>query len=157
MYIEKEQDKSAGKIRSVVEVMDAELRKEGWTQDQLNENRQLADRYEELLAAGYTDAQIETAWNGKSPQEILAGANKVASITGQSKDEEIEVSPDRLTQKLDALHEYQIDALITSFIKKGVNPWKAVPRSPLGDKINAFVRWAIEAEVLEEAERRAQS
>jgi hypothetical protein len=66
-----------------------------------------------------------------------------------------------LVKKLNMMHEHEVDSLITSFMaevepnsnppKPGRDPWKAVPKSPLGDKINFFVRWAVTEQVLEEA------
>lgn len=81
MNIQSEQKGTTKAIRSVREVMDAvltkELMDEGMSETQarqeLAESRQMADRYEELLAKGYTEKQIDALWEGKGPQEILAG------------------------------------------------------------------------------------
>ena len=43
------------------------------TRQQLAESRLMEDRYEELLAKGYTEEQIDALWGGKTPQEILSG------------------------------------------------------------------------------------
>ena len=67
--------------RLVVEAIDAEFVKEGQeqgipeeiTRQKLAESRRMADRYEEMLAQGYTAAQIDSLWANKTPQEILAG------------------------------------------------------------------------------------
>jgi hypothetical protein len=42
------------------------------TQEQLDESRKLADKYEELQLQGYSEDQIDALWKGKTPQEILA-------------------------------------------------------------------------------------
>jgi len=53
------------------DIVDEEWIEEGATQDELNENRQLSERFAELLSAGYTEKQINAEWQGKTPQEIL--------------------------------------------------------------------------------------
>jgi hypothetical protein len=68
----------------------------------------------------------------------------------------VQVTTTLLTDKLRELHDHQIDALITSFMNEGVNPWDGVVRAPRGEKINTFVMWAVTAKVLEEAYRKAQ-
>lgn len=77
----KQQDQES-MSRLVIEAIDAEFIREGLekgipeniTRQHLAENRQMLDRYEELLAAGYTEDQIDALWEGKTSQEILAGA-----------------------------------------------------------------------------------
>ena len=71
---------------SVIEVMDEEFKTNGdhfgkiWTQEELDESRRMSDCYEELLAKGYTEKQIDALWEGKTPQEIIAetSANETA-------------------------------------------------------------------------------
>ena len=78
-------EKLEGKMRSNEGIMDAVLTEEGWTPEQLDESRRMADRYEELRAAGYTNDQIDAVWKGKSPNEILAGGRKAASTPANDK------------------------------------------------------------------------
>jgi len=85
MNKQSEASMTTGHLRSVEEIMDTELKKEGWTQQQLEEGKLLMGRYERLLFQGYTDEQINTLWEGKTNQEILAEASekKAAPRTSQ--------------------------------------------------------------------------
>lgn len=73
------QQSSTGRLRSAVEIMDEEFKIKGdhfgkiWTQAELDESRRLSDRHEELLAKGYSEERIDALWEGKTPQEIIAG------------------------------------------------------------------------------------
>lgn len=104
MNTERVQGKPAGNIRSVVDVMDAELCREGWTQEQLDESRLLADRHEELLAKGYTEAQIDADWKGKTLQEILGATGDAASDASRGAGNGAELTPTILTRKVTVPH-----------------------------------------------------
>ena len=94
---------------------------------------------------------VDTAY---LPPQSEAGAT-TSPANAQRGDTDMEITPALLNHKLSGMHEYQVDALITSFMRTGVDPWKSVPKSPLGDKINAFVQWVIREDDLEKAYRRA--
>lgn len=103
-------------------------------------------------AASFLMALLKSAEVDRLIHPLAAHEELKQELPGQGSDAEI--TPALLTQKLDGMHEYEIDALINSFLER--KPWKAVSRSPLGAKINSFVEWAQQEGGLGEAYARAQ-
>jgi hypothetical protein len=81
------------------------------------------------------------------------------STADQERERGMEIDATLLIGSLYKLHEFQVDALITSFMDpaKEINPWLAINKTPLGTKINDFVLWASQSNRLAEAYRRAQT
>ncbi len=67
---------SKSQPRSVEEIIDEELIKEGWTREQLDEQKIIGTLLDEKLAQGYSMSRISAEWQGKTPQEILSGNTK---------------------------------------------------------------------------------
>lgn len=73
------------RLRTVEEIMDEELMKDGWTREQLEEQKCLGELLDEKLAAGYSMNQINAMWQGKTNQEILADAVGNETRNGKGK------------------------------------------------------------------------
>lgn len=86
-----DREKSFDASRLVIAAIDGEFVKEGLengtseeiTRLQLEESRIMMERYDELLQQGYTEEQIDTLWEGKTHQEILALTSAKNPLTRQ--------------------------------------------------------------------------
>ena len=75
-----EREKPFDASQLVIEAIDAEFIKEGLakgvpeeiTRWQLEESRLIRNKYDELFLQGYSEEQIDTLWEGRTNQEILA-------------------------------------------------------------------------------------
>lgn len=61
------------------ETMDEEWRQEGISQEDLDIRRQLSDLFHCELAAGRAQVEIETAWSGNTPAQILSEYSVLAT------------------------------------------------------------------------------
>lgn len=78
MIEHKEQIKPTKTIPSARDVMDAEYMTNGdgfgrkWTREELDIQQRIGDLLDAKLAAGYSIEEINSEWEGKTPQEILS-------------------------------------------------------------------------------------
>ena len=86
MSINKAQIKPAQAVRSVAEVMDEALMREGWTREQLDAQRRTGDIIAELMAEDYSEERLDAELQRRLSQEELVAvkANGAKKMNGQS-------------------------------------------------------------------------
>lgn len=74
MSADKEQLRATTAMRSVVEVMDEALMREGWTREQLDTQRRTGNIIAELMAEDYSGERLDAELQRRLSQEEHVGA-----------------------------------------------------------------------------------